>query len=152
MADTPQAQMRAAKKVSNLAVNPRYTVTAHGFMNIIETGAAITSLVAVLLSTDDGTSSKLMLVVAFAYGYTSLVMLMGGIISPYTQAYLPLSLYSLLYHLVGSGFLLITGGWLMGAAKGGFLMQLAAGSGVGCGVVHFFHGLYTFVTVFNKPE
>lgn len=34
-----------------------------------------------------------MLVVSFSYTYVSAVMLMGGMASPYTQAYLPLSLY-----------------------------------------------------------
>ncbi|XP_050036078.1 uncharacterized protein [Dermacentor andersoni] len=105
-----------------------------------------------MLSSNDSLAAELMVVSSFAYGYISLMMLAGGIVSPYTQALLPLSLYYLLYHLIGSAFLLLSGGWLMGVAKGEFLMQVAAGSGIGCGIMHFLHGLYTFVTVFHQPE
>ncbi|KAH7946126.1 hypothetical protein HPB49_020570 [Dermacentor silvarum] len=87
---------------------------------------AITALVAVMLSSNESVAAELMVVSSFAYGYISLMMLVGGIVSPYTQALLPLSLYYLLYHLIGSAFLLLSGGWLMGAAKGEILMQVAS--------------------------
>ncbi|XP_077525316.1 uncharacterized protein LOC144136668 [Amblyomma americanum] len=151
MADTPQAAMREAKLKGNLGVNPKYTVTWHGVLNIAEVVGALSALVVIMLSTNQSTAAKLMVVVSFADGYTSLVMLMGGIVSPYTQAYLPLSLYFLLYHLVGSCFLLLSSGWLMGKANGEILMQAAAGAGITAGVSHFVHGLYTFVTVFRQP-
>ncbi|XP_037573023.2 uncharacterized protein LOC119455673 [Dermacentor silvarum] len=105
-----------------------------------------------MLSSNESVAAELMVVSSFAYGYISLMMLVGGIVSPYTQALLPLSLYYLLYHLIGSAFLLLSGGWLMGAAKGEILMQVASGSGICCGIIHFLHGLYTFVTVFRQPE
>ncbi|KAH6930277.1 hypothetical protein HPB50_012289 [Hyalomma asiaticum] len=152
MADTPQAALKEAKRQSNLSVNPKYTVTWHGFLNMGEVGTAMAALVAVMLSSNESTAAELMVVSSFAYGYISIMMLAGGIVSPYTQALLPLSLYFLLYHLIGSAFLLLSGGWLMGVAKGEFLMQVASGAGIGCGVMHFLHGLYTFVTVFNQPE
>ncbi|XP_050034492.2 uncharacterized protein [Dermacentor andersoni] len=152
MADTPQAALKEAKQQSNLSVNPKYTVTWHGFLNICEIVTAITALVAVMLSSNESLAAELMVVSSFAYGYVSLMMLAGGIVSPYTQALLPLSLYFLLYHLIGSAFLLLSGGWLMGVAKGEFLMQVAAGAGIGCGIMHFLHGFYTFVTVFHQPE
>ncbi|XP_070393453.1 uncharacterized protein [Dermacentor albipictus] len=152
MADTPQAALKEAKRQSNLSVNPKYTVTWHGFLNIAEVVTAISALVAVMLSSNETLAAELTVVSSFAYGYVSLIMLAGGIVSPYSQALLPLSLYFLLYHLIGSAFLLLSGGWLMGVAKGEFLMQVAAGSGIGCGIMHFLHGLYVFVTVFHQPE
>ncbi|XP_075749368.1 uncharacterized protein LOC142814489 isoform X1 [Rhipicephalus microplus] len=126
MAETPQAALKEAKRQSNLSVNPKYTVTWHGFLNIGEVGTAMVALVAVMLSSNETTAAELMVVSSFAYGYVSIMMLAGGIVSPYTQALLPLSLYFLLYHLIGSGFLLLSGGWLMGVANGEFLMQVAA--------------------------
>ncbi|XP_070393464.1 uncharacterized protein [Dermacentor albipictus] len=95
MADTPQAALKEAKRQSNLSVNPKYTVTWHGFLNIAEIVTAIAALVAVMLSSNETLAAELMVVSSFAYGYVSLIMLAGGIVSPYTQALLPLSLYRL---------------------------------------------------------
>ncbi|XP_040354657.1 uncharacterized protein LOC121045666 [Ixodes scapularis] len=151
MSDTPTEALKDAKKSSKVAVNPKYTVTKHGMLNIAEVCAAVASVVCVLLSGSEQTASRVTLMVSFAFAYVSSVMLLGGISSPYTQAYLPLSLYFLLYHLVGSGFFLITSGWLLSVAKKEVLDKVAAGLGLGSGVVHFLHGLYTFATVFNQP-
>ncbi|KAH8023634.1 hypothetical protein HPB51_015130 [Rhipicephalus microplus] len=137
MAETPQAALKEAKRQSNLSVNPKYTVTWHGFLNIGEVGTAMVALVAVMLSSNETTAAELMVVSSFAYGYVSIMMLAGGIVSPYTQALLPLSLYFLLYHLIGSGFLLLSGGWLMGVANGEFLMQVACCECVRGGIVMF---------------
>ncbi|KAG0410883.1 hypothetical protein HPB47_011999, partial [Ixodes persulcatus] len=157
MSDAPTEALKDAKKSSKVAINPKYTVTKHGMLNIAEVvrtiyaGAAVASVVCVLLSGSEQTASRVTLMVSFAFAYVSSVMLLGGISSPYTQAYLPLSLYFLLYHLVGSGFFLITSGWLLSVAKEEVLDKVAAGLGLGSGVVHFLHGLYTFATVFNQP-
>ncbi|CAN8002964.1 unnamed protein product [Ixodes hexagonus] len=125
-------------------------VRKHGILNIFEVTAPLAVLACVLLSSNDATPSRLLMVVSFAYAYVSTVMLAGGIVSPFTQARLRLSLYFLLYHLVGSGFFVISGGWLLSDTKGEALAGLAGTIALASGVVHFLHGLVAFVAAFNN--
>ncbi|XP_064486781.1 uncharacterized protein LOC135399047 isoform X2 [Ornithodoros turicata] len=152
MTTAPAVALKGAKVEKGMGVNPTYICTKHGLLNILEVVFPLITLILALVSELESTSTRLLLLITFSYLYTSTCMLMGGICSPYTQAYLPLSLYFMLYHLVGSCFFLVAASWIMTSSEDHGVAKAAAGTGIVVAIVHFIHGLFTFMTVFNVAE
>ncbi|KAG0412819.1 hypothetical protein HPB47_010053, partial [Ixodes persulcatus] len=112
--------------------------------------APLVVLACVLLSSNVATPSRLLMVVSFAYAYVSTVMLAGGIVSPFTQTHLRLSLYFLLYHIVGSGFFVLSGGWLLTDTRGEVFAGVAGGLSMLLFVMLNFLGNFSWVFMYMR--
>ncbi|EEC15767.1 hypothetical protein IscW_ISCW012903 [Ixodes scapularis] len=148
---TKNTKKNPKKTMSKAPTKTAHNLTKHGILNIVEVTAPLVVLACVLLSSNVATPSRLLMVVSFAYAYVSTVMLAGGLVSPFTQTHLRLSLYFLLYHIVGSGFFVLSGGWLLTDIRGEVFAGVAGAIALACGVVHFLHGFMVFVAVLNQP-
>lgn len=102
----PDVVLWAAEQSDYVGYNPWYAATSTGIINV---GEAVlpACIVGLLLSAPLLLPQRTLLAVAFAFGHVSLLMLLGALSSPFTDTYMPLSLYFFLFQMVGCIFYLV---------------------------------------------
>ncbi|XP_077483910.1 uncharacterized protein LOC144093981 [Amblyomma americanum] len=148
----PDVVLWAAAQSDYIGFNPWFATGVVGMIHVAETVLGFTALALLMFSPTLGLAHRTLLVTSFCMSYTSLLMLLGSMSSPFTDTYMPLSLYFFLFHLVAIIFYSGTALYTFWRSGEDTFSKLAAVAGAFAGYSHYLHAQRCFVRVFNQPE
>ncbi|XP_065285594.1 uncharacterized protein [Dermacentor albipictus] len=148
----PDVVLWAAEQSDYIGFNPWFVTTVVGMINVAETLFGFTALVLLMFSPTLGLAHRTLLVTSFCMSYTSLVLLLGSLSAPFTDTYLPLSLYFFLFQLVAVAFYFISAFYTIWKSGDDTYGKLAAVAAALAGCSHYLHAKRCYIRVFNQPE
>ncbi|KAL1428967.1 hypothetical protein MTO96_016710 [Rhipicephalus appendiculatus] len=89
----PDVVLWAAEQSDYVGFNPWFVTTVVGMINVAETLFGFAALALLLFSPTLTLAHRTLLVTSSCMSYTSLVLLLGSMSAPFTDTYMPLTLY-----------------------------------------------------------